>query len=78
MHAYTLFFIVERRKAVQAICDDFLAVSTLFFEDTDREICLTSHCGSPRTPRIDVEGVSASLQSVVILFYRLCYIDFGL
>lgn len=31
MHAYTLFFIVERKKkkGSPAICDDFLAVSTL-------------------------------------------------
>lgn len=70
MHAYTYFFHrwKEGRKAVQAICDDFLAVSTLLFEDTDRELCLTSHCGSLRTPGINVEGVSASLQFVVILF----------
>lgn len=65
---YILFSSLEGRKAVQAICDDFLAVSTLLFEDTGREICLTSHCGSLRTPGINVEGVSASLQFVGILF----------
>lgn len=82
MHAYTVFFTVERvgKKGSPAICDDFLAVSTLSFGDTDRETwCLTSHCGSLRTRRL-VFRVCASLQFVVILLclslvlHRLCLV----
>lgn len=81
MHAYTLFFIVGRKekKAVQPSVMISLAVSTLFFEDTDREIrCLTSLWISEDSQNQYLWGFCfTTVWSWSYYASILCYIDFG-
>lgn len=60
-----LFTVKRKKKGSPAICDDFFAVSTLFFEDTDRRYDALLHT-------VDLWGLLGSMSKGFLLHYTCC------